>query len=665
MSFRFAILHHLVLIGACLSAQGALPLQDPWEESYANLDATGPHVLGCWKFDELPLADASGHGAQLALNRENLVPEGRFGGGHKCGAATSVAAPTPRHSPQGAFSAEMWAKLSGNTPKPQTACLLDKQGTRMEDFCWNLLPPNARGLRQMVVRLGFGAFVKEFVSEPVSLPQDEWRHLAFTYDGAGKVAFYADSQLMGEVLVDRCGAVQPGAQSLCFGNNLSGSAGFPGIIDEVRLCDGVRGFAAFALEINSISHVWERMERPCPMKITCTNLGTQPLSAANMTFITDGVAQTFIFPDLAPGASNVNEFGPDTSLKPGTYTLEVVMGKGSSRVSRTQEYQIVGRRRQMLPVIIEGAELADLPMLQRLACTHWTGISMDDAPYLGTANKSRPLLVRPKLEAGLQYGLRAVAALDHDPIMLSRGLRKVGRDGKEYSPPQVNAAPLNAAQLVAACGNMFTLYYRNCGTWCGTMLGSSPLSQTQPGFSKLEADTYRKFSGQEIPAEIQGDAVDWHKLPGFPQDRMVPDDHPILQYYRWYWSEGNGWKAVNEAWHLAYERRKQDRADTWIMHHPSVRQPSKAGAFSAVANIGDQSLDSRDPLMAGLCMDQQIAMSAAHGHEMGIYGILPLSWERGLVAPKGAEGTAEAILAQDRVSPLQRISMAPAILKEN
>jgi len=665
MSPCFAILLPLALIGVCLSAQGALPLQDPWDAGYANLDATGPHVLGCWKFDELPLADASGHGAQLALDRANLVPDGRFGGGLKCGAPARTAASHTHHSPQGAFSAEMWAKLSGSALPQQTACLLDKQGTRLEDFCWNLLPANERGLRQMVLRLGFGSFVKEFVSEPVSLPMAEWRHLAFTYDGAGRVAFYADSQLMGEVVAERCGAVQPGAQPLCFGSSLAGAAGFPGVIDEVRLCSGVRGFAAFALEINSVSQVWERMDRSGPMKITCTNLSTQPLSGANMTFITDGGEQSFIFPDLAPGASNVNEFGPDTSLKPGDYTLEVVMGKGSNRVSRSHEYQIVGRRSQMLPVVMDGVGQSDLSLLQPLACTHWTGISMDDAPYLGTANKARPLMVRPKLEAGLPYGLRAVTALDHGPIMLGRGLRKVGRDGKEYSPPEINAAHPEAANFMFACGNMFTLYYRNFHIWNGVLLGSSALGKTQPGFSAPEADAYRKFSGQEIPAEIQGDAVDWHKLPDFPTDRVIPDDHPILKYYRWFWSEGNGWKAVNEAWHRAYEKRKQDRPDTWIMHHPSVRQPAKSGAFGAVMNIGDQSMDSRDPLMAGLCMDQQFAMSAAHEHEMGVFGIMPLSWERSLVAPFGAEGMAESIMQQDSVSPMQRISMAPAILKEN
>lgn len=665
MSFRFAMLYHLVLSGICLSAQGALPLQDPWAESYANQDATGPHVLGCWKFDEMPLTDASGRGAQLVLNSGNLVPDGRFGGGLKCAALAKVAVALPGHSPQGAFSAEMWVKLSINAQPQQIACLLDKQGAGKEDFSWSLSPANERGLRQMVVRLGFGSYVKEFVSSPALLPGDDWKHLAFSYDGAGRVAFFADSQLLGEVFEERCGALQPGGQPLCFGSTLSGTAVFPGLIDEVRLCSGVRGFAAFALEINSTSHAWERMDRPWPMKITCTNLRTQSLSGANMTFIADGVAQTFIFPDLAPGASNVNEFGPDTSLKPGTYTLEVVMGKGVNRVSRSQEYQIIGRRRQMLPVVMDGAGQADLPQLKPLACTHWAGISNDDAPYLGTANKSRPLVVRPKLETGLLSGLRSVAALDYAPSMLSRGFRKVGRDGKEYSPNEINAAHPDAANYMAACGNMFTLYYRNCNSWTGVLLGASSISKARPGFSVPEAEAYRKFSGQEIPAEIQGDAVNWQKLPGFPNDRMIPDDHPVLKYYRWFWSEGSGWKSVNEAWHRAYERRKQDRSDTWIMHHPSVHQPSKAGAYTQVMNIGDQSMDSRDPLMAGLCMDQQFAMSAAHGREMGVFGILPLSWERGLVAPFGAEGTSEFILQQDRLSPMQRITMAPAILKEN
>lgn len=660
-----AMVNYLALGLICIGADATPVLQDPWEVSYANLDATGPHVLGCWKFDELPLADASGHGAQLLSNKANLVPDGRFGGGLNCATATKAAAVLPRHSPQGAFSAEMWVKVAPNTAQTKTACLLDKQGALMDDFCWSLQPANERGLRQMVVKLGFGSFVKEFVSVPVFLPVNEWRHLAFTYDGAGRVAFFVDSQPSGEAFEERCGASHPGAQPLCLGNSITEAAAFPGVIDEVRICSGVRGFAAFLLEINGASHVWERMERPLAMKITCTNLRRQPLTAADMTFIVDGIKQSFIFPDLAPGEAKINEYGPDTSLKPGDYTLEVVMGKGSSRVSHSQKFQIVGRRSQMLPVIMDGMSQADLPQLQPLACTHWTGISNDDAPYAGTADRSRPVAVRTKIEAGLQSGLRSVASVNYDPFMLSRGFRKTDRDGKEYSPTELNAANPEVANAMASCGQVFTVYYRNFSAWSGVLLGSSPLSKTHPGFGPGDLDAYRKFSGQEIPAEIQSDDVDWKKLPGFPTNRMIPDDYPILKYYRWLWSEGNGWKALNEAWRRGYEKRKQDRADTWIVHHPSVRQPSKAGGFSSVNYIADQSIDSRDPLMAGLCADQQLAMSAAHQNGPGVFGIMPLSWDRSLASPAGAEDTAESIMQWDRISPLQRISVAPVILTEN
>lgn len=668
MRLRFAILLFAVLGGNCFSATPPAapkpPLQDPWDESYANLDATGSHVLGCWKFDELPLTDSTGRGGQLMLNPVDLVAVGRFGGGLKSGAPARLAVAHPHHSPQAAFTAEMWVKTTSAAIPPASACLLDKQGAGTTDYSWSLLPPDERGMRPMMVKLGFATFVKEFVSEPVLLKAEEWKHLAFSYDGEGKIVFHADGQMAGEAFAERCGPVTAGLQPLHLGITCMGTAGFQGVIDEVRLCSGVRGFAAFALSIDGASHVWERMERPLPMKIICTNLGRQALIAANMSYIVDGEAQTFIFPDLEPGATNVSEFGPDTSLKPGRYTLEVAIGKERHRVSRTQEFQIVGRRRHMLPVVVDGANVEHLPQLSDLGFTFWTGIRNDDAPYLGTANKTRPAVVRPRLEAGLLNGMRTVAALQHDGIMLARGLRKVDWEGKEYVPTEASTGRPDAAGLLAACGNMFTIYYRTCGAWSGVMMGASS-SGLQPGFSQQEREAYRKFSGQDIPAEVKGDAVSYQQLPGFPQDRVVPDDHPVLKYFRWYWTEGNGINAMSDAWYKAYDRRKQEHVETWFMHHPSVHQPSKSGSFGVAAHIGDQSRDTRDPLMAGLCMDQQLAMAVAHKREIGVFGILPVGWERELASPVGAEGTAGSIAQMDRLLPASRLTMAPALLKSN
>jgi hypothetical protein len=654
-------------------AWGGVPIQDPWEESYRNLDATGPQVLGCWKFDELPLSDASGHGAQMILTGASLAPGGRFGGGLKCGDGkdggrhAAVVTRQARHSPAGAFSAEMWVRISADAVQTTPGCLLDKQGSRMEDFRWSLTAANERGLRRMIVNLGYGTFVKGFESEPVLLPGGEWRHLAFTYDGAGGVAFFLDSQPVGTAFEERCGALQAGDQPLHIGDSIAPPASFPGDLDEVRLCAGVRGFAAFSLDIGSGHHVWERMARAMPLKITCTNHRARPLIGANMTFETAGVSQSFIFPDLEPGASHVNEYGPDTALKPGSYTLEVSMGTGSGRVSRVTEFEIVPRRTQMLPVIMQGAGREDLSHLRELACTHWIGMTNMDAPYLGASERHHHLKVRPRMDEGLAFGLKTVAALSPwRALMSDASQHRIDRAGRAYEPGDLNAFGGKLPGLAAVAAQRLMVAFRDYPTWAGVWLDSTPISEAQPGFSAAEREAYRKFSGQDIPNEVQGGGgVDWRLLPDFPADRMLPDNDPVLRYYRWFWSEGSGWKNVSEAWGTGMDRRRQERADVWTLHDPAVRQPSIASTGEKVAFFGDRSIDARDPLIAGLCLDQLLAMSAASGREIGIFGVLPLYWDREQVAPFNASGTNERIRIEDRITPVRQMSVAPAILKES
>lgn len=654
-------------------AWGDVPLQDPWEESYRNLDATGPQVLGCWKFDDLPLADASGHGAQLTMAGASLTHSSRFGGGLKCGGGkdagrhAAVVALQARHSPVGAFSAEMWVRVSADAIPTSPGYLLDKQGNRMEDFCWSLTAANERGLRRMVLSLGYGTFVKKFESELVLLPSGEWRHLAFAYDGVGGVAFFLDSQPAGIGFEEQCGALRAGDQPLNIGDSIASPASFPGDIDEVRLCAGVRGFSAFSINISGERHVWERMGRSLPLKINCTNLRARPLIGANMTFEAAGISQSFIFPDLEPGASHISEFGPDTALKPGSYKLEVSIGSGSSRVSRMTEFEIVPRRTQMLPVIMEGARQEDLPHLRELACTHWIGLTNVDAPYLGATDRHHHLKVSSRMDEGLAFGLRTVAALAPWRVLISDGSQyRIDREGRAYLPTDLNAFGGKLAGLAEVSAQRLMVAFRDYSTWSGVLLDSAPRSEAQPGYSAAEKEAYRKYSGQDIPSVVKGGGgVDWRKLPDFPVDRMLPDNHPVLRYYRWFWSEGSGWKAVNEAWCNGMDRRRQDRADVWTLHAPAVCQPSIASASKNVLRFGDRSIDTRDPRLAGLCVDQMLAMSDANGREIGIFGILPLCWDREQVVPFNASDTDSQIRLEDRTALARQISVAPAILKES
>jgi hypothetical protein len=113
------------------------------------------------------------------------------------------------------------------------------------------------------------------------------------------------------------------------------------------------------------------------------------------------------------------------------------------------------------------------------------------------------------------------------------------------------------------------------------------------------------------------------------------------------------------------DRRRQERADVWTLHDPAVRQPSIASTGEKVNLFGDRPMDPRDPLTAGLCLDQLLAMSAASGREVGIFGVLPLYWDREQVSPFNASGTNEHIRLEDRVAPVRQMGVAPAILKES
>ncbi|MDP1589800.1 MAG: LamG domain-containing protein, partial [Prosthecobacter sp.] len=208
-------------------------LQETWETGYAKDDVTGKHVLGHWSFEK---EDG------LKLNGAVLNPKGRFGGGlesfpgfpvqDKRHAALAEVKPV-----KGAFTMEMWIKAKAEF-KPELRCyLLDKKYVDHTDYQWQIGEADKGGLRRMFVTLGFGAESKTIHSLPFKLDTDVWQHVAFTYDGAGTGKFYRNGTAAGGSKLEGYGAVTPGPKGLSIGDRLgSNYGGFPGLIDEVRIC---------------------------------------------------------------------------------------------------------------------------------------------------------------------------------------------------------------------------------------------------------------------------------------------------------------------------------------------------------------------------------------------------------------------------------------------
>ncbi|MFN9978022.1 MAG: hypothetical protein ACK58T_49755, partial [Phycisphaerae bacterium] len=80
-------LNHSLLLLLCagivvLSARSVRgdDVATPWESAYEGSDATGPQVLGFWKFDTDDGSDAAGRLPKGVLQNGKLVPAGKFGG---------------------------------------------------------------------------------------------------------------------------------------------------------------------------------------------------------------------------------------------------------------------------------------------------------------------------------------------------------------------------------------------------------------------------------------------------------------------------------------------------------------------------------------------------------------------------------------------------------
>ena len=217
------------LVISLAAGQSAPRLQEPWETGYSKDDAIGAAVLGYWKFDGGDaLKDSSGKGNDLTLHGAVPIAKGKWGGGLESFAGYPVqdkdhSAHTmakPRLSPRGAFTIEMWIKAKAEFEPTLRAFLLDQKDVDHADYQWTLGEADKAGQRCMAVNLGFGTESQLFHSAPMKLGVGEWHHVAFTYDGAGEVRFFADGQALGVAKHAGCGPVVPGTKALSLGDRL-------------------------------------------------------------------------------------------------------------------------------------------------------------------------------------------------------------------------------------------------------------------------------------------------------------------------------------------------------------------------------------------------------------------------------------------------------------
>jgi len=672
-------------------ANGEAPrLAEPWRTGYEGDSAVGEHVLGFWQFTAgAEIADSSGRGHPCEILGASTNPDGRFGSCLESFRGwpdedTRHAAVVPNHpelSPAGAFSLELWV-----SPKPELegypeSFLVDKRYVADTDYQLILGAADRQGLRRLRMVLGFGDGSETYASEPMAFPAGTWSHIAFVYDGRGGGWFVVDGLSRGGGNLAGRGSIRPGAHSLSIGDRIgSYYHGFPGLIDEVRLCQGALEFRRGGLSLATERRAYRRMEGGRRLRLEVTNYESAPLVGARLRLSIGGTGAVEIaLPELPPGSIHAVEYPLDTSLRPGEYALGAALAVPDEPAPVSEEaFAIWIAARpvpETMPVLMwgvgPGALASEIPRLRAIGFTHALGPSADfgriwDAGQPCPSDSPERLAeTRRMLDTALVSGIGVCAPLSPGSWVGSgkSGFRRVDREGKATEEPELCAL---FPELGAFCRSVGASVAADFGDYPAldcALLHTEVRDGADLCFHDHDRAAYRQATGLEIPdAVTHKGGVTYAKLPGFPADRVVADDDPIYRFLQWYWKTGDGWNGLNTA--LAEGLKSAGRQDLWTFHDPAVRVASVLGSGGDVDVVSQWTYSYPDPLRIATATDELLAMARHAGSEQDVMKMTQIIWYRSQTAPAGPAGTGPRSVWEDTEPGADFITIAPMHLRE-
>ncbi len=666
-----------------LLATPSYALQETWEKGYTGNDATGKHVLGYWTFDgDTPLADSSGKGNDLILNGATLSPKGHRGGALESaeGFPTSDlphqarASNRSRLSPAGPFTLDLWLSPKPEFDKGLRCYLIDKKYTpdTHTDYALQLTDADKSGTRRLQLSLGFGSHSATFFSDPLHLPAGQWQHLAITYDAAGTTTFYLNGSTHSRSTQPGLGAIVPGSRPLTLADrNGSNYGGFAGFLDDLRLCDGALKFEPVELSITTSRSVWRRLEKADPIQITSANLQREPISGATLMIDFGSRSEKIPLPTLAPGKPHVHSFNLNTALKVGIYTLRTRLSTSEATAAADLSIQLTPRPLpDQMPIIMWGAGGEEIPRLKDIGFTHFIGFTAGVGETWAQKKAMPPgdptYIARNLryLDTALAAGLNVVAGaspahfFDNQPEFL-----RIGRDGKPFERLTLHASNPELPPFFENVGRSLALTYGRHPAFTTVLINSEVRDGSRPSFNPIDIANYRAFAGTDIPPEVNlRTGVDHIQLKDFPEDRVVPDDHPILKYYRWFWTVGDGWNALHSA--LNKGVKSAGRSDLWTFFDPATRQPSVSGAGGTVDVLSHWTYTYPDPQRIGLATDQLFAMRDASARNQKVMKMTQLIWYRSQTSPIQKTALENPVPWEDHDPDAAYITIAPMHLKQ-
>ena len=172
----------------------------------------------------------------------------------------------------------------------------------------------------------------------------------------------------------------------------------------------------------------------------------------------------------------------------------------------------------------------------------------------------------------------------------------------------------------------------------GLQTSSEVHDSSQISLTAKTAADWKAFSGMDIPEYADKGAwprvpPDWKVLVAKGQmdpSRVIPDDYPLLRFFRWVWKTGDGWNDYQRIAADAYNGAAARRVVT--QYDPLLRTPASRTSFPDVDWLNHWEYPVPDPY--SVCYTVSEEQSRVRGTRQSIMTMIQAIVYRSYVAPK-------------------------------
>lgn len=186
--------------------------------------------------------------------------------------------------------------------------------------------------------------------------------------------------------------------------------------------------------------------------------------------------------------------------------------------------------------------------------------------------------------------------------------------------------------------------------------------KSKPSFN-TEHLRYKAETGRDVPEGVEKRKYDKKKARKAHPDGIVPDDDPILAYYRWFWKDGDGMSSYLKAQAAPYSAIRGFSDDFYTMWAPAVRCPPLWGSGAGVDAIKSWSYAVPDAMNVGGVTEDLLEMAEGCPGQQ-VIGAIQLIVYRRTAAPAEQKDVRPAPPWLSKFPNLNFLAIPPDVLKE-